>query len=161
MSLLDTSILTILALGGLRGLLRGLVKEAASLAAILLGGWIAFRFHEKVALLLQGALPPVASRMIAFVTLLILAGLAAHLLGNLLTRLLKLALLGWVNRIGGMALGFLEGSLVLGMVFYAVISSPFVFTFKDTVKKHYVAYPLAQFGGMAIDRAKRLKLQIP
>ncbi len=161
MSLLDTSILTILALGGLRGLLRGLVKEAASLAAVLLGGWLAFMFHEKVAMLLQGTIPPVASRMIAFVALLILAGLAAHILGNLLTRLLKLALLGWVNRLGGMALGLIEGSLVLGMVFYSVIAAPFVFTFKDTVKKHSVAYPLAQFGGMAIDRAKSLKLQSP
>ncbi|MCE1225040.1 MAG: CvpA family protein [Geobacteraceae bacterium] len=161
MSLLDITILTVLALGALRGLLRGLVKEVAALTALLLGGWMAFRFHEKAAVLLQGMVPPVAARMIAFVVLLILVGLAAHLLGNLLTSLMKLALLGWVNRLGGMALGCLEAALILGMFFYAVLSIPFAFQFKETVQKHSFALPLAQFGGTAIDRAKTFRQQTP
>ena len=161
MSLLDITILTVLALGALRGLLRGLVKEVAALTALLLGGWMAFRFHEQATLLLQGMVPPAAARMIAFVVLLILVGLAAHLLGNLLTSLVKLALLGWVNRLGGMAIGSLEAALVLGMFFYAVLSTPFTFQFKDTVQKHAFALPLAQFGGIAIDRAKTFRHQIP
>lgn len=161
MSLLDITILTVLALGALRGLLRGLVKEVAALTALLLGGWMAFRFHEQAAVLLQGMVPPAAAQMIAFATLLILVGLAAHLLGNLLTSLVKLALLGWVNRLGGMVLGCLEGAVILGMVFYAVISIPFSFQFKETVQKHSYALPLAQFGGTAIDRAKTFRQQAP
>lgn len=161
MSLLDISILTVLGLGGLRGLLRGLIKEAAALAALILGGWLAFRFHEKVAVLLHSLVPPVAARMIAFVLLLILVGLAAHLLGNLLTSLIKLALLGWVNRLGGMALGCLEGALALGMLFYAVIAVPFSFPFKETVQKHPIAHTFAQFGGAALDQAKSLRQPAP
>lgn len=157
MSLLDIAILTVLALGGLRGLLRGLIKEAAALTALLLGGWLAFRFHEQAALLLQSMMPPVASRMIAFVTLLILVGLAAHLLGNLLTRLVSLALLGWVNRVGGLLLGSIEGALILGMVFYAVLSVPFPFPFQESIRQHTFAGQLANLGGTALDHAKSLK----
>jgi membrane protein required for colicin V production len=161
MSLLDISILTVLALGGLRGLLRGLIKETAGLTALLLGGWLAFRYHEKAAGLLHGMLPPVASRMIAFVALLILVGLIAHLLGNLLTSLVRLALLGWVNRLGGMALGCIEGALVLGMFFYAIGTVPFSFTFKETVTKHHIAFPLAKFGGTVLNQARSLRQQTP
>ncbi|ACD94738.1 CvpA family protein [Trichlorobacter lovleyi] len=161
MSLLDIAILAVLALGALRGLLRGLIKEAAALTALLLGGWLAFRYHEKAAVLLHGMLPPVAARMVAFILLLILVGLAAHLLGNLLTGLVRLALLGWVNRLGGMVLGCLEGALVLGMFFYAVVAVPFSFPFKETVQKHPFAHPLASFGGSTLDRAKTLRQQSP
>lgn len=159
MSLLDIVILTVLALGALRGLLRGLIKEAAALTALLMGGWLAFRYHEKAAVLLHDILPPVAARMIAFVLLLILVGLIAHLLGNLLTSLIKLALLGWVNRLGGIAVGCLEGALVLGMFFYAVVAVPFSFPFKETVQKHHFAHQLAKLGGATLDRAKTLRQQ--
>jgi membrane protein required for colicin V production len=161
MSLLDISILTVLGLGGLRGLLRGLFKEAAALTALILGGWLAFRLYERVAVLLHSLVPPVAARMIAFVLLLILVGLAAHLLGNLLTGLIKLALLGWVNRLGGMALGCFEGALVLGMLFYAVIAVPFSFPLKETVQRHQIAHALAQMGGAALDQAKTLRQSTP
>jgi membrane protein required for colicin V production len=161
MNLLDTSILTILALGGLRGVLRGLLKEIAALTTLLLGGWLAFRFHEKAAVFLYGMVPPVAARMITFVALLILVGLAAHLLGNLLTSLLKLAMLGWVNRLAGLALGCLEAALVAGMFFYALIAVPFSFPFKQTVQKHNYAMLLAQFGGTVLDQAKALRQEAP
>jgi membrane protein required for colicin V production len=161
MNVLDISILTVLALGGLRGLLRGLIKEAAALTALLLGGWLAFRFHEKAALLLQGMVPPPVARMVAFVVLLILVGLVAHLVGNLLTSLVRLALLGWVNRVGGLVLGGVEGALVLGMLFYAVIAVPFAFPFKETVQNHHFAHALAQFGGIALDKAKALNKPTP
>jgi membrane protein required for colicin V production len=161
MSLLDISILTILGLGSLRGLLRGLIKEVAALTAMILGGWMAFRFHEKAAVFFHGVIPPVAAKMLAFVLLLILVGLAAHLLGNILTNLVKLALLGWVNRIVGMALGCLEGALALGMFFYVVVTIPFSFPFKETVQKHQIARTLAQLGGTAIDQAKVLRQTTP
>ncbi len=160
MSQLDIVILSILALGGLRGLLRGLIKEAATLAAFVLGGWLAFRLHEQAALLLSPMVPLAAARMIAFVTLLILVGLASHLLSNLLTRLVSLALLGWVNRVGGLLLGGLEGALVLGMVFYALLTVPLSFPFKESIRQHAFAAQLAQLGGTALDQAKSLK-QLP
>ena len=156
MRLLTIVILAVLALGSLRGLLRGLIKEVASVTAIVLGGWLAYRFHEAAAAPLTALMPLHAARIVAFVGLLLAVGLCAHLIGNLLTGLMKLALLGWVNRIGGLALGFMEGALVLGMVFYAIVSIPFTFPLKEQIRQDRYAAQLAQFGGMALDRAKAL-----
>ncbi|MCK7496051.1 MAG: CvpA family protein [Comamonadaceae bacterium] len=122
MSLLDIAIMAVLALMGLRGLLRGLIKEVAALTALVLGGWLAYRYHAVAAAPLKPLLPAAAAGVVAFVLLLILVGLVATCPNNLLTSLVKLALLGWVNRLGGVAVGLLEGSLLLGMVLYAIIA---------------------------------------
>lgn len=159
MSLLDISIMTVLALMGLRGLLRGLVKEVAAVAALVLGGWLAYRYHSTLAAPLKALIPAAAAEVTSFVLLLILVGLAAHLLGNLLTGLLKLALLGWVNRLGGCVIGLLEGGLILGMVFYTIVAIPFSFPLQETIKNHQMAAPLASFGGAMLDRAKALSRQ--
>jgi len=161
MSLLDITIMVVLALMGLRGLLRGLIKEMAALTALVLGGWLAYRYHSVAAAPLKTLLPAAAAEVAAFVLLLILVGLAAHLLGNLLTSLVKLALLGWVNRMGGIAVGLLEGSLLLGMVLYAIIAIPFPFQLKETVTNHPVAAKLATFGGTMLDRARALRQTTP
>lgn len=161
MTLLDIIILAVLALLGLRGLLRGLIKEAASLTALLLGGWLAYRFHTAAAAPLKALLPAAAAEVAAFVGLLLLVGLAAHLIGNLLTKLVSLALLGWVNRLGGIAIGVLEGALVLGMIFYAIAAIPFPFKLKETIVQHRIAAPLSALGGTFLDRAKTLRPTTP
>lgn len=161
MSLLDIFIMVVLALMGLRGLLRGLIKEVAALTALVLGGWLAYRFHGVAAVPLRTLMPEAAAQVVAFVALLILVGLAAHLLGNLLTSLVQLALLGWVNRLGGIAVGLLEGGLLLGMILYAIIAVPFEFQLKETVKTHPVAAKLAALGGTMLDQARTLRQITP
>ncbi len=157
MNLLNISIMIVLALMGLRGLLRGLIKEMAALTALIMGGWLAYRFHSAAAAPLRALMPAAAAQVVAFVLLLILVGLAAHLLGNLLTGLVQLALLGWVNRLGGVAVGILEGALILGMLFYAIATIPVPLQLKEAIKRHTVAAPLAAFGGAVLDRAKALR----
>lgn len=158
MNQLDIVIMAVLALMGLRGLLRGLIKEVAALTALVLGGWLAYRFHDTAAAPLKPLMPVPVAEVVTFVLLLIMVGLVAHLLGNLLTGLVKLALLGWVNRLGGVAVGLLEGSLILGMIFYAIMAIPFAFQLQDSIKKHPAASMLAVFGGSMLDRAKTLPL---
>jgi len=157
MTFLDISIISVFAIFGLRGLFRGLIREAASITAILLGGWLAYRFHEPAAVIFASALPISAARVVAFILLLILVGLAAHLLGNLLEKVVKLALLGWVNRAGGIFLGLLEGGLLLAMIFYAVTAVPLRFQFKESIEKHAIAAQLALYGGVLMDRARSLR----
>jgi len=103
-------------------------------------------------------MPLHVARVVAFVGLLLAVGVSAHLIGNLLTGLIKLAFLGWVNRLGGLVLGFLEGALLLGMVLYAIVSVPFSFKFKEQIRQNTNAVLLARFGGMALDQAKALKV---
>ena len=57
MNQLDIVIMAVLALMGLRGLLRGLIKEVAALTALVLGGWLAYRFHDTAAAPLKPFMP--------------------------------------------------------------------------------------------------------
>ncbi len=157
MNLIDSIVIAIVALAAVRGLLRGLIKEAATLTTFVLGSWLAYRLYEKAALLLDGLIPLPAARIIMFAALLIGVGLIAHLVGNLLTGLVNLALLGWVNRLGGLLLGGVEGAVILGMLMYAISAIPFTFPLKQQLQEHPHARMLVTLGASVLDHAKTLK----
>lgn len=159
MNLLDIIIIALIVTLALRGLLRGLVKEAAALVALVAGGWLAYRFHGIIAAPLRDLfkMPAVLADITGFVVLLLLVGLLAHFGGNLLTEMIKLALLGWVNRIGGLCLGIVEACLVLGMAFYAITAIPLQNRASDAIRSHTAANKLAQWGGVILDRARSMQ----
>lgn len=119
MNLFDIIIAAVLLFFSLKGLLRGFVNEAASLTALLLGGWLAYRYYPLLAAPIRAALhiPAHISAFIAFMLLLLGIGILAHILGNMITTALSLAMLGTVNRAGGLLVGAAEGALLLCMIF--------------------------------------------
>jgi membrane protein required for colicin V production len=127
MNFIDIIILVVLCFFAVKGLVRGLVNEAASLAGILLGGWLAYRFHPLLAAPLKSALhlPAHLSSFLAFIIILLLVGICAHISGNIVTTALRLVMLGSLNRLGGLLVGVTEGSLLLCMVF-SIASSGFM-----------------------------------
>jgi membrane protein required for colicin V production len=125
MNLLDIIILAVLILFALKGLVRGLVNEAASLTGLLLGGWLAYHFYPALAGPMRTALhaPAHVSAFLAFMIILITTGIVAHIAGNILTAALKLIMLGSLNRLGGMLIGATEGVLLLCMLFSTATGS--------------------------------------
>ena len=125
MNLFDIIILTVLLLFALKGLVRGLVNEASSLTGLVLGGWLAYRFYPTLAVPIRTALhvPAHVSAFLAFMLLLLLTGIVAHIAGNILTAALKLVMLGSLNRLGGILIGTAEGALLLCLLFSTATSS--------------------------------------
>jgi membrane protein required for colicin V production len=125
MNLFDIIILTVLFLFALKGLVRGLVNEASSLTGLVLGGWLAYRFYPTLAVPIRTALhvPAHVSAFLAFMLLLLLTGIVAHIAGNILTAALKLVMLGSLNRLGGILIGTAEGALLLCLLFSTATSS--------------------------------------
>jgi membrane protein required for colicin V production len=115
MNLLDIIILAVLAFFALKGLLRGLVNEASSLTGLLLGGWLAYHYYPAVSAPMRTILhiPGHVASFLAFMLLLILTGIIAHIVGNIITTALKLVMLGSLNRLGGIIIGTAEGALLL------------------------------------------------
>lgn len=127
MNLIEIIILTVLAFFAIKGLARGLVNEASSLTGIILGGWLAYKFHPLLAAPIKSALhlPTHISSFLAFIIILLIIGICAHIIGNIVTTALKLVMLGSLNRIGGLLIGFTEGAILLCMVF-SIASSGFM-----------------------------------
>lgn len=127
MNFIDIIILLVLCFFAIKGLVRGLVNEASSLAGLLVGGWLAYRFHPVLAAPLKSALhlPAHLSSFLAFIIILLITGVCAHIAGNVITSALRLVMLGSLNRLGGLLIGAAEGMLLLCMVF-SIASSGFM-----------------------------------
>lgn len=119
MNLIDIIILVVLCFFAVKGLVRGLVNEASSLAGLLIGGWLAYHYYRAVAGPVRTVLhlPDHLASFVAFILILLATGVCAHIIGNVVTTALRLVMLGSLNRLGGLLLGAAEGTLLLCMLF--------------------------------------------
>jgi len=120
MNLIDIIILAVLIVFSVKGLARGFVNEAASLAGLILGGWLAYRFYPAASVPIRNILhvPEHVSAFLAFMLLLILTAIIAHIIGNIITTAVRVVMLGSLNRLGGLLIGATEGALLLSMLFF-------------------------------------------
>jgi membrane protein required for colicin V production len=126
MNFVDILIWAVLLLFVIKGFLKGFLKEACSLLGLLVGGWAAFRYDDFLAEALRPFihLPHGIGLVLSFIFIFLLLGLLFYLFGYLLTVVCKIMLLGWLNRMGGLFFGLLEGALLLCMVLYFGASKP-------------------------------------
>ena len=102
MNKIDIILLIILGFGLVRGFMRGLIIEMASLLAIVVGIYGAIHFSFFTASLLDKVLPAEKQTLeaVAFGVTLIVLMLSVMLLAKILTKMFKAAELGFLNRLG-------------------------------------------------------------
>jgi membrane protein required for colicin V production len=120
MSLVDIIIWGILLAFAAKGFLKGLVREACSLLGLVAGGWGAFKYSASLAGVSKPFihLPSHVASALSFVVIFLIISLLFFLIGNLLTIVFKLMLLGGINKVGGVVLGLMEGAFILCMALY-------------------------------------------
>lgn len=119
MNKIDILLLVILGFGLVRGFMRGLIIEMASLLAIVVGIYGAIHFSFFTARLL-GELMPSSQQtieVVAFGLTLIVLMLAVMFLAKVLTKMLKAAELGFLNRLAGALFGVLKAAVIVGSLF--------------------------------------------
>lgn len=118
MAILDIVLLLCFVPAIVKGLSKGLVNELISLASVIVGAWLAFKFSSTLAAWLSGylQLDPKAVNVIAFAVIVILVILLLNLIGQLLTKVIQITMLGWLNRLLGMVFAILKTALILGLV---------------------------------------------
>ena len=125
LSLVDAAIGLVLLIAIARGLMIGLIRETFSMAA-LGGGVLAARYGAAplgawLTRVTGGETGPVPPNWIDGTVLAILAAFAVAGLGYLIRRGVRLVGLSWADRLGGGALGALEG-LVIGLLIVMGVS---------------------------------------
>lgn len=118
MNWLDLTLLAIWVILALVGLFKGLIRMIFPLAGLVLGIFLAGKFHASLAKELSFVEGENLSRILAFI-LIFLAVLIAVSIGGIFARkFLRLLTLGWLDRLGGLFVGILIGWIAAGALTY-------------------------------------------
>ena len=117
MATLDIILLICFIPGIIRGISKGFLEQALSLAGIVLSVWAAFKFSALVC----GWLKPYLSlsettlNVVAFALILIAVSIVVLLVAKLLTKVLEMSMLGWLDKILGLVFALVVNGLLLGV----------------------------------------------
>lgn len=117
MNTLDVIFLILIAASVIYSLIRGLVREIFSFLSFILGFFGASYGYSTAANWLKRWLDnEILAQILGFAILFVLIALAISLLGKALSGLVKKMDLGWADRVGGAAFGFLKAVLLIAII---------------------------------------------
>ncbi|MGB2152907.1 MAG: CvpA family protein [Flavobacteriaceae bacterium] len=155
MNYIDITIIGLVFFGGVKGFYKGFIIEAASLVALILGLIGALLFSSSLGTLLDGFLEndrvPPAGVLFALTFIAIIIGI--NLLAKFLTRVIKMAALGGINRILGAILGGLKFILIISAIIMIMDQFQFLFSFmeEDIIETSQFYEPVKSFGNYVLE----------
>lgn len=149
MSFIDIIIILFLLWGAIEGFLKGLIIEVATLAGLIFGVYLAIRYSPYTEEILRDFLN-VTSRYIAYIALavifvVVVAGV--YVIGKLLTKLVDILTLGWVNKLIGSVFGILKYMVIVCVLLLILdaVNSKFEFLSEETLQKSKLFFPFLNF----------------
>lgn len=118
------AIVVILVLSMVMGFINGLVKEVASLAALVLGIWGAIKFSAFTAEKLYDYFD-MSGQYVGVIAFLVTFGIIVvliHFVGLIVNKIVDAAALSFVNRLLGIVFGLLKSALILSVLFVVLNS---------------------------------------
>ena len=117
MATLDIILLICFLPGIIRGLSKGFLEQALALAGIVLSVWAAFRFSGLVATWLKPYVDfsETTVNVIAFALILVAMSLVVLLVAKLLTKVVEMAMMGWLDKTLGLVFALAVNALVIGV----------------------------------------------
>ena len=121
MNILDAIILIALIPAIIQGIRKGFISQAISIISIVVGIWASARFASIVTAWVSQYITASEQvlKIVAFALILVFVFLVLGLLGKLLESVLKLVMLGWVNRLLGVVFSLMKAFLIIGLVIIA------------------------------------------
>lgn len=114
MNWLDIAIIVAIIIPTFIGLSQGIIKAVLSLAGLVVGVLLAGRYHALLAGQLTFISQPSLANAVAFGIIVIVVMLAAAIAAAVLKWAATAIMLGWLNRLGGAAFGFVMGAIFCG-----------------------------------------------
>ncbi len=150
MNTLDILILLILGFAVVRGLFRGFVGEISSIVGLVIGFILANRYHDQLLPLVGSILPdPAIANLLTYALIFITGLVLVLMLAAVLRHLLKITLLGWLDRLAGGAMGLIKGSLL--SVLIVLLLTTFLSPQADILRTSSFAPYVNQFSALLAD----------
>ena len=124
MNILDAIILIALIPAIIQGLRKGFISQAISIISIIAGIWASARFANIVTEWVSQYITASEQvlKIIAFALILVVVFIVLGLLGRLLESILKIVMLGWINKLLGLLFSLLKAVLIIGLIILAFSS---------------------------------------
>ncbi len=122
MSAADIIIIIIIVFFAIKGLICGLIKEAAGIAAILVGLFIAVNFSGWLTNFIQekGWFDPKYIEIISFTIIFLGVIILVIVLSKLLNKFANAISIQWLNKLAGLAFGCIKGALIVAGSCYLI-----------------------------------------
>jgi membrane protein required for colicin V production len=137
MNSLDIGILLIAALFFLRGIFRGFVFELVTVVGLILGYIISITYLSLLSGYILSFFPSAPEsivNLISFFILFVGTNLLLRMVANIITKTLKIAMLGWLNRLLGGLLGMLKSIIIMSIIVFIIDLIPFSSTLMEQVE---------------------------
>jgi membrane protein required for colicin V production len=124
MNWIDLAIVVILILSMVTGFTNGLVREVASLAALILGIWGAIKFSGFTAAKLYDYFD-MSGHYVGIIAFIVTFGIIVvliHFVGIIASKLVDAVSLGFVNRLLGIVFGLIKSVLIMS-VFFVILNA--------------------------------------
>ena len=146
MNVFDIILAALLIYGSVKGFVKGLFVEVASLVALIGGVWGAIHFSYFAAGILKSYVSWEENyiSLTAFAITFIAIVIAVSSLGKMFTKLADFAALGLVNKILGAVFGFLKTAFILSilLIFFNRVNYNFSFVEKETLEESILYEPI-------------------
>ncbi len=118
MNYIDIILALLLVLAAFNGFRKGLIVELASLAALVLGIWGAIEFSDITSefLVENFNITTKYLHIISFVLTFVVIVILVHIVGSVVNKLVETVMLGFINKLAGMAFGILRAALILSII---------------------------------------------
>lgn len=117
MNSFDIIVIVILSFCVIRGVFRGLIKELSSIIGVLGGYYFAYSYYMVLAKPLSRWISsPSYLNILSFLIIFSVVLILISILGVIIKYILKIAYLGWVDRICGAGFGITKGILIVSVL---------------------------------------------
>jgi len=160
MNLLDIIILVCFIPALIKGISKGFIDQAFSLVSLILGVWLSFHFSTPVSSWLHGFLDvnPTVLQVIVFALILIVVVFGLRLVGNMVEKLIKIAMMGWLNRLLGVAFAFFTTFLLVGLlvILFDTLNTTLSIVPQETIDSSLLYKPIKDIAGIVFPYLKEL-----
>ena len=160
MSILDIILLICFIPAVIRGISKGFVEQLIALLSIIIGAWVAYHSGGTLSEWAAGYLQvnEKVLNVICFTLIIIVAVVLLFLVGRLITGVIKIVMLGWLNRLLGVVFALLKVALVLGLLvtLFASLNDIFGLVKQETLDSSFMYSGLKNFADTVFPYLKKL-----
>ena len=116
MNWVDIVIIIYLGLSIITGFMEGLIRTVLSIVGLIIGILLASHFYKQLGNILTFISNKNWANITAFIIILVGVMIIAAIIGLILRSIIKAIMLGWVDKVGGAAIGLILGALSISAI---------------------------------------------